>query len=136
MKDKFDLVLLIDDNQADNFFHEMVIEEQGLAREVVSIDGGAKALTYLSTPQDGSYPSPDLILLDINMPGMNGWEFLEKYETLENRMKAEVIVIMLTTSHDPKDLQKAESLSNTGVAGLKNKPLTPEMLQEVLMKHF
>lgn len=130
----FDLILLIDDNEADNFYHKMVIEDENMANEVVIMNSGQKALDYLSTTDEGEYPSPDLILLDINMPGMDGWEFLEHYDRLEEEMQAHVIVVMLTTSHDPNDLQRATS--RPGVVGLKNKPLTPEMLREILENYF
>ena len=134
MKEKLNLVLLIDDNRADNYFHQMVIEDAGCALETIAIESGQKALDYLTTKLESGYPGPDLILLDINMPRMNGWEFLEKYEQLDEKYKARVVVVMLTTSTDPLNQRKASSLQ--GVKGVKHKPLTEKMLLEIIATYF
>ncbi|MEZ4775144.1 MAG: response regulator [Bacteroidia bacterium] len=127
-------VLLIDDDEDDNFIHKMVIEKAGVARQVLAVESGMEALAYLTTKQNGAYPQPDLIFLDINMPGMNGWEFLEAYRKLELFQQGRVIVVMLTTSPDPSDKNKAENL--TEIRKFLNKPLTAEMLMNILNEFF
>ena len=77
-------VLLVDDAEADNFLHRRAVEAAGLAAEIVTRLDGQTALDYLGDP-DTTEP-PALILLDINMPGMTGWEFLDAYRALPARL--------------------------------------------------
>ena len=127
-------VLLIDDYEADNFMHEMLFEEMGCADEIVVKLNGREALDYLTTPQRGQLPRPDLICLDINMPVMNGWEFLAAYEALDEDMRGGVVLMMLTTSLNPDDKSLADS--NEAISDFVSKPLTREALGELLSKHF
>ncbi|MEM6646386.1 MAG: response regulator [Bacteroidota bacterium] len=130
-----DSVLLIDDNEADNFLHTLVIEEAGVTKSVTAVQSGQAALDYLTTvAESGSYPQPDIIFLDINMPRMNGWEFLERYSTLADNQKADVVVVMLTTSLNPDDREAAEQ--NPAIRRFENKPLTEEALLRILEEHF
>jgi len=85
-----------------------------------------------SKNENGTHP--DMIFLDINMPGMNGWEFLEEYSKLDKQRQSEVIIIMLTTSDSPSDKAKAAALDI--VADYKTKPLTKEMVHEIKDKYF
>lgn len=127
-------VLLIDDYEADNFMHEMLFEEMGCVDEIVVKLNGREALDYLTTPQQGQLPRPDLICLDINMPVMNGWEFLAAYEALDEDMRGGVVLMMLTTSLNPDDKSLADS--NEAISDFVSKPLTREALGELLSKHF
>jgi CheY-like chemotaxis protein len=135
MKQKLNCILLIDDDEPTNFLNRMVIEEVDCASRIEIMQSARDALKYLTnaTP-NGDYPRPDLVFLDINMPAMDGWEFIEKYNQLPEEQKAKIIVVMLTTSFNPEDELKARKIS--GVSGFRNKPLTPEILNQVLQKHF
>jgi CheY-like chemotaxis protein len=135
MKQKLNCILLIDDDEPTNFLNRMVIEEVDCASRVEVMQSARDALKYLTnTTPEGTYPRPDLVFLDINMPAMDGWEFIEKYNQLPEDQKAKIIVVMLTTSFNPEDELKARKIS--GVSGFKNKPLTPEILMQILQKHF
>lgn len=126
--------MLVDDNPDDNFFHERVINKHNKANVVVIKRSGFDALQHLKDKWAEPNEHPDLIFLDINMPRMNGWEFLEEYKKLDKEMKAQIVVVMLTTSDNPDDKRKAISM---GVAAhFKTKPLTKEMLDEVIEKNF
>ena len=97
-------VLLVDDNEADNFLHRAVLEDMGVADRIVERLNGQEALDYLLTPDDqGRFPSPDLICLDINMPIMSGWEFLDSYEQLPPERRRGVVVINSLTISIPTD---------------------------------
>lgn len=126
--------MLVDDNKDDNFFHERVIRKSGFVNVVVPMQSGIDALEYLKNRYNHVEPHPDLIFLDINMPRMNGWEFLEEYNNLDKEFQSAVIVVMLTTSDSPEDRAKA-ALFNM-VSGLKSKPLTIEMLEEIIKEYF
>ena len=137
MKRKLNCILLIDDDEPTNFLNKLIIEEAECAVNVQVEQSATDALDYLTTEDvdvAGSGSTPDLIFLDINMPAMDGWEFLEEYQKLTPAQKARVIVVMLTTSYNPEDEVKAR---NHGlIAEFRNKPLTTEMLMDVLHQHF
>jgi CheY-like chemotaxis protein len=124
--------MLIDDNIDDNFYHARVIKKADAAEVVISKSSGMAALEYLKLKKDHTHEHPDLIFLDINMPGMNGWEFLEEYEKLDKDLQSHVIVVMLTTSENPDDQAKAMH----HISDFKTKPLTREMLEEIINKYF
>lgn len=134
MKNKLNCILLIDDDEPTNFLNEMVINHSGLAEKVVPTQGGREALEYLKSTENGKHPQPDLILLDINMPAMNGWEFLEEYKKLSPEQQGKIVVIMLTTSLNPDDMDKANRIEE--VKDFLNKPLTVEALESMLNNHF
>ncbi|GAB3372402.1 response regulator [Spongiibacter taiwanensis] len=127
-------VLLVDDDLATNFLHRMVIEEHGFAEEVVEACDGRDALEYLTTAVDGVYPKPDIIFLDINMPRMDGWEFLEAYADIAAECKAGAVIAMLTTSLNPDDRERAASFDC--VQHYENKPLTVEKIDDLLRDTF
>lgn len=135
MEKKLNCILLVDDDQPTNFIHKKILETAGCTETIKTAINGFDALKYLekANKHEADYPAPDLILLDINMPAMNGWEFLEKYEADEQISKDKVIV-MLTTSPNPDDLQKAKEIKT--VAGFENKPLTKTKIQMILDEYF
>ena len=135
MKSKLNCVLLVDDDEPTNFFNKMILEEFNCAENIEVADSGQDALNYLENAVDeNDTSSPDLIFLDINMPAMNGWDFLERYSNLDKKHKANVVIVMLTTSLNPDDCAKANSIPD--VSGFETKPLTAEKLQAILKKYF
>lgn len=139
MKTKLNCVLLIDDDEPTNFLNQMLVEEADCARHIQVAQSGEIAIDYLTNSDEPannnkSFPCPDLIFLDINMPAMNGWEFLEKYRELEKKQKGKIILVMLTTSLFPEDMARAEA--NPEISGFENKPLTPEAFNRIIQKYF
>lgn len=133
MTKKLKCILLIDDNPDDNFYHERVIKKCNAAEIVLAKTSVREALDFLKSKKEDDSP-PELILLDINMPGMNGWDFLAEYELLNDKLKSRAIVIMLTTSQNPDDKKRAEEISS--VSDFKTKPLTTESLEEIMNRFF
>ncbi|MBI1226693.1 MAG: response regulator [Bacteroidetes bacterium] len=135
MRPKLNKILLIDDSEADNFIHQRVIKKADVAHNIIVKNNGQSALDYLCTQdEDGNYPVPELVFLDINMPAMNGWEFLEHYDKLKPEQKAGVIVCMLTTSVAEVDRQRAGEVPL--VESFLHKPLTQETLLKILDEYF
>lgn len=116
-------VLLIDDDTVNNFLNLRVIDKLGLAEKINICVNGEDAIHFLERQciQEGKR-CPEVILLDLNMPVMNGFEFLEIYKKLKFK-KEHVEIVILTSSEDDRDFRKVESL---GVHHYLNKPLVKE----------
>lgn len=97
-------VMLIDDSDADLLYTHVVLEQSQVAAQVLDFGFAAEALAYLRRPAGHDV---DVILLDINMPEMNGFQFLDAYEQLHRSQQAHAVVVMLTSSPDPADRQRA-----------------------------
>lgn len=135
MERKLNCVLLIDDDEPTNFLNQIIIESSGCAEEIKTAQSGREALDYLlQASSNQTFPCPDLIFLDINMPAMNGWEFLERYRQLDEYQKGKVMIVMLTTSLFPEDKQRSKEIPE--ISGFENKPLTQEKLDSILKKFF
>lgn len=134
MSRKLKCIMLVDDNPDDNFFHERVIKKSGAAETVISIESAAEAIDFLKDRKYQGENPPNIIFLDLNMPGMNGWEFIDDYKQLDRGLQSQVVVVMLTTSDNAHDIVRAR---NTGIlADFVTKPLTKEKLEDILRKNF
>lgn len=123
-------VLLIDDDDITNFINRQLLRKLNMGREVHCITGGKEALNFIMQfAAENQGNSPDLILLDINMPGMDGFEFLEAYNNIYFNNRKEVKIIFLSTSSHTRDLEK---IKNQFRLTLINKPLSAEKLSIAL----
>jgi CheY-like chemotaxis protein len=139
MRQKLNCILLIDDDEPTNFMSKILLEDAYCTNHIQIADSGKKALSYLSATnptinKDNEMPYPELIFLDINMPAMNGWEFLDKLKEIKTEKEPEIVIIMLTTSINPDDKLKAEKMPL--VDGFENKPITSEIIKNVINKYF
>ncbi len=129
MEKPIQLAMLIDDSDIDNMLHTRTLKKSGLVEHVIAFEYAEEALKFLSKGEHGV----DVIFLDINMPRMDGFEFLAAYSELKNQ-QATTIVTMLSTSSNPTDEDRAKSFSS--VAMYHAKPLTTEAVQMVVDEHF
>jgi CheY-like chemotaxis protein len=139
MKKKLNCVLLVDDNESDNFLHKRIVEKAGITNFIGIAMNGKEAIDFLTTKwtfgqKDSSFPQPALIFFDINMPVMDGWGFLEEYHKLEATYKGKVVILILTTSFNSADIARTEKMLGSGCFSYK--PLTLEMINEIILKHF
>ena len=134
IKRKLKNVLLVDDSESDNYYHERKIRKLGITDNIKVTYGAEEALEFLKTELKGEYPQPTLIFLDINMPGMSGWDFLEEYEALEDIHKGEIVLTMLSNSIDDREKDRAHHYSS--VKGFYSKPLQKDYLEIILRTHF
>lgn len=121
---KIHRTLLIDDTDIDQKLYQRVIKRSGLVEEVVPFLYADEALEFLKSKTS---EKPDLILLDINMPRMNGFEFLEAAANELGDMFAYVVIVMLTTSLNPTDRARATRFEI--VRDFINKPLTVDQVR-------
>jgi CheY-like chemotaxis protein len=134
MKNKLTSILLIDDNHNDNFFHEREIKKTNSGTIVIKKNTGLEALEYLKSKKEDKEMLPDLIFLDINMPGMNGWDFLREYEQLDKELQSRAIIIMLTSSDNVDDIARSKAWSF--MSDYITKPLTAEIMTGIIKKYF
>lgn len=132
---KLSCVLLVDDDQTTNYLNQLLLRRLKVTEQVLVAGNGREALVLLAEHchELGAPGCPVLILLDVNMPVMNGFEFLAAYAQLPAAQRQAAVVVMLTTSLHPQDVERARQLD---VAGFLNKPLTSKNLSEILEKHF
>ncbi len=128
MKTFVQLILLIDDDPVANFLHTSVFSKVCPSAKVVTAENGARGLDYLVALIHKRTPLPELILLDINMPVMNGWEFLENYRQQNLSSPNTSLYLMLTTPLTQPDL--ARSATYLEITGYLHKPLTTALISE------
>jgi len=128
-------VLLVDDDPTTNFLNKLLLTRMGVTQQVLVAENGEQALRTLTQVCQASEHStcPRLILLDMNMPVLNGLGFLEAYAQLLLAHQQPIVIVMLTTSLHPADLARAEQLP---IAGFLNKPLTQEKVTALWQQHF
>lgn len=128
---KYDIVMLIEDNELDNFVNQKIIEGNNFAEKIYVNTSGKSALEFLQNIfinkdlVDNLMPS--VIFVDINMPIMDGFQFIENFETLLNMSSKKSKIVILTTSADPEDKNRTLRFKNDIL--FLNKPLTDESLQ-------
>ena len=119
-------VLLVDDSEATNHLNKYLLQKLNICEEIVIATNGKKALDYV---QQNLESLPDLILLDINMPVMDGFEFLDAIKPFEKKLNETVIIVLLTTSMINKDREKAKQYSY--VRDYVIKPLKKEDMEKL-----
>lgn len=122
----FERFVLIDDNDADNVFHEIMIRRTGFDGEILVFSGGQEALDFF---QSDDLTRPTCVLLDINMPMMSGFEMVQQATPLLGD-KPDIVLVMLTSSGSPADRERARSMPL--IKGFVTKPLMVPAIQDLL----
>ena len=132
-------VLLIDDDDTNNFLNHRLLSRMRITDRIKEFRNGKLAFDYLYTVSQGhveedspEYFKPDLILLDINMPVMDGFEFLSLFEKLSPAFREDVVLALLTTSEHAQDTERAAA----GQIAYLTKPLNEEKMQYLLDTYF
>ena len=121
-------LLVIDDDDINIFIIKKIVAKTGYNVEMVSKNNGQLAIDYLAEVKDVPEKFPHLMLIDINMPILNGWEFLEAYDQLNPELKSDMY--MLSSSVYENDIEKAKTYKT--IKGFISKPLSIERLTELL----
>lgn len=126
---KVGLVMLVDDNETDNFISEKIIEMSGFAEQVISMESGTSALEYLEKNSAIVENIPDVIFLDINMPFVDGFVFLYEFEKFAKTVKSKCKIVILSSSDNKRDIDRI--IDNPHVISYLVKPLSPESLKKI-----
>lgn len=122
---KFKQLIFIDDDNPTNVYHKIIVEQSGLCDEAIFFEGAVEAYKYFEDLiQQDNYTLPDLIFLDINMPVMNGWDFIEAFKKLD--IPNPLFIVLLTTSLSAMDKERANDIGL--IHKFLNKPLKVEDL--------
>jgi response regulator RpfG family c-di-GMP phosphodiesterase len=124
-----DLVMLVDDNDTDNFISKRIIEITKFSKGVEVKSSGKTALDYLKENQNNAEKIPSLIFLDINMPIVDGFVFLYEFEKFNELVRNKCKVIILSSSDNKRDIDKI--VNNNHVIKFITKPLTEVALDEI-----
>ena len=127
---RYSSILLVDDDDISNFLAEKIIRRIQLSNIIYTARHGREALTFLRNVCKENDNYPEIILLDIKMPVMNGFEFLEEFFATNEFPKEKIAIILLTSSADPLDVEESKRYN---INGYINKPLTPQKLTETLI---
>ncbi|UMY64334.1 MULTISPECIES: response regulator [unclassified Flavobacterium] len=125
-------ILCVDDDPIALLLSKLVITKSGFANDIVTLANGQEAVVYLQNElqKTGGKGPKLLILLDLNMPVMDGWEFLQQFTEKLQDAYADTRIILLSSSVDPNDIRKAKDFSM--VLDFFPKPLTKEMLESII----
>ena len=130
---KLDCIILVDDDNIANYVHESLIEGANITDQILTAENGREAIALIEEQASASSNYLTLVFLDINMPVMNGFGFLDAYRRLEDKLPQSVIIVVLTSSLNPNDLEQTR---RAGASDFLDEPLTEHKLQEVIDKHF
>lgn len=124
----FQKVMVIDDNPVDLYIAKKILEKTSFADEILAYNSAVDALQYLRNNQN-QQALPDVILVDIYMPEMSGFEFMEAYRDLPTELKRHCKVYIISSSIDSKDIRRANEDEN--VVAFQEKPLSREFLNAI-----
>jgi len=130
---KANCILLVDDNQTSTFLHQQLINKLDIAHQVLLARNGQQGLEVMEQHFQTEAVYPELILLDIKMPVMDGFAFFEAFQQMNLDKQSAPQVVVLTTSLAAVDIERAREI---GIQYFVNKPLTAQKLQDVWPKHI
>jgi CheY-like chemotaxis protein len=126
MEPKYNKIMIIDDNDIDNYITSTLIKNNNFTNDLLEFDSGLKAIEYLEKNKNNDQELPDLILLDIYMPLMDGFEFLHFFEKIDPAITKKCRICIVSSSIDDNDIVKARLDKN--IYTFISKPLTAELL--------
>lgn len=109
--ESIDTLCIVDDDSVFQFITQKVVEKTRLVRNIKVFSNGLEAIEFLKSVREDPEALPDVILLDLAMPVLNGWDFLEEYVALRPSLGKQIVLYIVSSSIDPKDIERARSIS-------------------------
>ncbi len=128
------IVALVDDDYIFQLTASRLLKAANASANVLQFSNGEEALRYLNEHADEESKLPDILLLDINMPHVDGWMFLNDYTHLKEKLSKEIKIYMVSSSIDPVDMNRAKS--NISVKDYIVKPISREGFKEIISQSF
>lgn len=133
--DRLNSILLVDDDEASNFLHSIFINKLDLDVNLNSALNGQEALDFILGKGQEELELPCMVMLDLRMPIMNGWQFMEAYEELvPKKLKDQITIVLVTISDNQEDKNRA--ITNPFIADFSQKPLSDDTFKQLIQKHF
>jgi CheY-like chemotaxis protein len=124
------IICFVDDDDIYKFTVNRTIQHHKLVRKILMFGDGEEALNFMIDNVGNNHDLPDIIFLDINMPIMDGFQFMEEYVKLKPRVGKKVTIYMVTSSVDPVDLDRAKQISE--ISDYLIKPINSGQLSEII----
>lgn len=124
-------IALVDDDSIFQLTASRMLKSSGEQTNILQFSNGEEALRYLLANAEEKQNLPDIILLDINMPHVDGWMFLNDYTDLKKKLSKDILIYMVSSSIDPSDINRAKS--NVNVSDFLIKPILKEGYQKLLL---
>jgi CheY-like chemotaxis protein len=121
-------IAIIDDDIIFHFIFSKLMENLQGVNEVLIFSDGKEAIDFINSNINNLDKLPDIIFLDINMPVMNGWQFLDRYKLLE--MKKKIMIYIVSSSNNPDDIDKAKAILE--VSDYLVKPIKGEQYADII----
>jgi len=128
-------ILLIDDDEASNFLHSIFINRLDMNLNINSALNGQEGLDFILGKGQEELELPCMVMLDLRMPVMDGWQFMKAYEEqVPKELKEQITIVLVTISDSKEDKERASS--NTYVADFSQKPLSDATFKKLIKKHY
>ena len=125
------IIAIVDDEETSQFLTKIMIKESNRASKIIEFFDGKEVLQFLKDQSENEKELPDIILLDLNMPIMDGWMFLDEFELIRDSLKKNIRIYILTSSISKDDIDRARNYFR--VVSFFSKPLSAEMLELILI---
>lgn len=134
MTKKLSNLTIVDDDPMSSFYIKRLAELGEVANIITIYNNAQGALDYLLNYKKSDQNLPDIILLDIYMPGIDGWGFLQEFNKLKDKLEKKIEIYIISSSNHPQDISRAKSIPE--VKDYFQKPVTMELLKEITALYY